>query len=379
MRIEQARVTAPCARTREKFGPGTKSLDHVISAKETHDDAAIYLAELDPTDVANQTTNLEPTERSINSSKKQASADEFLARLDRQREERRKTISELEAKETLSQKESDKLTKLKKLENVDAERVREADKKAREARDQQVNDAYYGSRKFALNTLKASATEGAKMGLQQAIGVALTEFFIAAMDEVSDWHKGGRQHLAIERRLKRIARRVADRWKDILSAGMVGVLSGFLSNLATIAINVFLTTQKRVVRMIREGMFSFVRAVKMIVTRPDEMTLREAMHDACKLVLAGGIVVGGVMLEKVILRQLQAFGLGLISDIATAAVVGAIVAIAIALSAYTIDRLDLLGVEEEKRQTQIIERLDANISDSLQRFDSLLLKLQALG
>jgi hypothetical protein len=207
----------------------------------------------------------------------------------------------------------------------------------------------------------------------------LTEFFIAAIDEVCDWHSGGRQDIALAKRLKRVANRVAKRWKDILSAGMVGVLSGFLSNLATIVINVFLTTQKRMVRMIREGMFSFVRAVRVIVTRPDEMTLREAMHEASKLVLAGGLVVGGVMLEEVILRQLQAFGLGVVADIATAAIVGSIVAIAIALSAYTIDRLDLLGVQQEKRQTRIIERLDANIHQSIGRFESMLFELEVRG
>jgi hypothetical protein len=367
--------------TGERFVQGVDktNLDHIISAKETHDDAAIYLADLKATDLANQPDNLEPTEESINKSKKQDSAEVFIARLERQREERQLTISSLEAKETLTVPESKKLAKLKKLEKVDAERLREADKQAREDRDQKVNDAYYGSRKFALNTLKTSAAEGAKIGLQQAIGVALTEFFIASIDEARDWHSGGRRDLALARRLKRIANRVAKRWKDILSAGMVGVLSGFLSNLATIMINVFLTTQKRMVRMIREGLFSFVHALKMIVTRPDKMTLREAMHEASKLVLAGGIVVGGVMLEEVILRQLQALGLGLVADLATAAIIGSIVAIAIALSAYTIDRLDLLGVQEEKRQTHIIERLDANIHDSIERFEGMLLRPQTFG
>lgn len=357
-------------------GVDSTNLDHVISAKETHDDAAIYLADLDPTDLANRPDNLKPTEESINKSKRQDSATAFLARLERQREERQQAIASLEAKETLTVQESKKLSKLKKLEKVDSERLLEADRQAREDRDRQLNETYYGSRKFAVNALQTSAVEGAKMGLQQAIGVALTEFFIAAIDEVCDWHSGGRQDIALAKRLKRVANRVAKRWKDILSAGMVGVLSGFLSNLATIVINVFLTTQKRMVRMIREGMFSFVRAVKVIVTRPDEMTLREAMHEASKLVLAGGLVVGGVLLEEVILRQLQAFGLGVVADIATAAIVGSIVAIAIALSAYTIDRLDLLGVQQEKRQTRIIERLDANIHQSIGRFESMLLELE---
>jgi hypothetical protein len=360
-------------------GVDSTNLDHVISAKETHDDAAIYLADLNPTDLANRPDNLKPTEESINKSKRQDSATAFLARLERQREERQQAISSLEAKETLTVPESKKLAKLKKLEKIDSDRLLEADRQAREDRDRQVNETYYGSRKFAVNALTTSAVEGAKMGLQQAIGVALTEFFIAAIDEVCDWHSGGRQDIALAKRLKRVANRVAKRWKDILSAGMVGVLSGFLSNLATIVINVFLTTQKRMVRMIREGMFSFVRAVRVIVTRPDEMTLREAMHEASKLVLAGGLVVGGVMLEEVILRQLQAFGLGVVADIATAAIVGSIVAIAIALSAYTIDRLDLLGVQQEKRQTRIIERLDANIHQSIGRFESMLFELEVRG
>lgn len=360
-------------------GTGKPNLDHVISANETHDDAAIYLAGLNPTDVANRPDNLEPTEESINKSKKQSSATEFLERLERQRNERQQTIATLEAKGTLTEKEHKLLQKLKKLEKVDEERVKEADGQARDDRDRLVNKTYYGSRKFAVNTLKTSAAEGAKMGLQQAIGAALTEFFVACMDEVRDWYLGGRKDIAFARRLKRVADRIAERWKDILSAAMTGALSGFLSNLVTVLINVFLTTQKRVVRMIREGAFSMVRALKMIVVRPEKMTLREAIHEASKLVLAGGIVIGGVALEEVIVRQLQAFGLGLVADIATAAIVGTIVAIAIALSAYTIDRLDLLGVQEEKRQTHIIGRLDENIFRSIQETESLLRQLQGLN
>lgn len=351
-------------------------LDHVRSAKETHDDAGVYLAGLDPKDVANRSANLGPTSESINTSKEQLTPAEYLEYLRRKTSSRKAIVEKLQSKEALTGKESAELKKLLQQEQVQEERVKQADKRATEDRERLVNGTYYESKKFVADLAKTSATEAGKMALQQALGEALSEFFVAAIDEVRDWYAHGHQEVMLATRLKRIADRVASRWKHFRDVAIQGAISGFLSNLATVVINMVATTQKRLVRMIREGFFSLLRALKLLLFPPEGMTFRQAAHEASKLAFAGGILVGGIVLEEVILRQLQAFGFGFIADIATAVIVGSLTAIAMALTAYALDRLDLLGVGEEAQHTHTMQVLDQRIETSIEASECLLLELQ---
>ena len=59
-----------------------RDLDHVISAKEIHDDRGRVLAGLDGAELANQSSNLQSTHFSINRSKKATCCDDFLNELD---------------------------------------------------------------------------------------------------------------------------------------------------------------------------------------------------------------------------------------------------------------------------------------------------------
>ena len=58
-------------------GNDTINLDHVVSAKEIHDDRGRVLAGLDGRDLANSDSNLQPTVESINKSKKARSVSEL--------------------------------------------------------------------------------------------------------------------------------------------------------------------------------------------------------------------------------------------------------------------------------------------------------------
>lgn len=94
--------------------------------------------------------------------------------------------------------------------------------------------------------------EGAKMGLQQALGLVIVEFFTAVFDEVIDIYKNGYSANfdddsflnVLKERLKRIGIRIKDKWKDVAIAFRDGFISGFISNLVTTFINVFVTTEK---------------------------------------------------------------------------------------------------------------------------------------
>lgn len=81
--------------------------DHLVSANSIHNDPAVWLAEANGADLANHKTNLHQTHHSINESKQQKSAEEYIAWLNKNRADRDSQIARLEEKaknEPLSKK-----------------------------------------------------------------------------------------------------------------------------------------------------------------------------------------------------------------------------------------------------------------------------------
>jgi hypothetical protein len=262
------------------------------------------------------------------------------------------------------------------LDEVDVGKLREAHKRSEKAIEGAINKKYYRSGKFAKNAAITSAHEAKRMAFQQAVGTAVSEFFLAAIDELQAWHKSGRGNLMLQERLKRIGTRVAKSWRKVLSAAMQGALAGFLSSLATILVNVFVTTQARAARMVREGFMSLVRAVKTLARRPEGTTFAEAAHAATKVAFAGGIVIGGIVLEELIIQQLQALGLGFIAGAATAVIVGSVTGIVTALVTFGLDKLDLFGVEAEASGVRLQRALESDMARSLELCEAMVKELQ---
>ncbi len=340
-------------------------LDHVVSAKEIHDDAGRILAEIDGTKLANTDTNLKPTDKSINRSKKTDDMDTFLAKKD----ERIKKIEVLKSKKVLTESEQKELQKLNKLKKIDDKKAKNADEQARNKINSTINKTYYTSKKFVKNVAKTGANEGAKMGMQQALGLIITEFFTAVFDEILDIYKNGfsngfeddRFFNVLKDRLQRITKRMQDKWKDVAIAFKDGFLSGFLSNLATTIINAFVTTGKRVVRIIREGLFSLFRAVKMILFPPENMSFEEAMHEAKKLIATGLIISVGVIVEEWIDTLIKGTAiLEPFSDVLTTIFVGAITGLSITMVVYYIDK--------KKNDKELFNAL---VCDTNKKFDEL--------
>lgn len=223
---------------------------------------------------------------------------------------------------------------------------------------------------YSSKISKTGLKEGSKMGLQQAMGAFLMELSRAMWDEIRDVlasgvHTESNQSLlrAILERLKHVGSRVLSKWKEIAVAFKDGAISGFISNLVTVVINMFMTTAKNAVRMIREGFMSLVRGVKFILHPPEGFTKQEAFHEAGKLII-GGIAVGlGVLAEEAVTK-----GIALIpvigplikpfADFIAPVLVGIAVGLGTSFLCYLWDKLDLFGAEEYRRHKFIIETLD---------------------
>ena len=344
-------------------------LDHIKSAKEIHDDAGRVLAEINGSTLANTDTNLAPTTAGSNRTKKADSMENFLAK----KNERLKKIDDLKNKESLSPQEQNELRKMEELSKIDDKMAMAADDKARKEIDKKINKTYYTSGKFAKNTAISGAKEGAKMGTQQALGLVITEFFTAVFDEILDIYKNGystnfeddRFFNVLKERLKKIAVRIKAKWKDAVIAFKDGFISGFISNLVTVVVNAFVTTGKRVVRIIREGIFSLFKAVKLLIFPPENMTYEEALHEAKKLLATGLIVSLGVIVEQYIDTLIKGTAvLEPFSDILTTVFVGAITGLAITMTVYHIDK--------KKNDKDAVKMLITQTDKSFDNIDSML-------
>lgn len=336
-------------------------LDHVVSAKEVHDDAGRFLAGLKGENLANSDTNLKPTNPTANRSKGADSMEEFL----RKKDEKQTRRGELEAKQELSKSEENELRKIKKLSEINNDKAKQIDKAAREEINKKINHEYYTSSDFIKSSVSTTAIEGSKMGFQQAIGCVLVELFANIIIEmktmmrsdfvVSNWKR------EIKSVCERVGQSVLSKWRDVINSFFYGLLSGLISNIVTIVINTFYTTAKNLVRMIREGLFSLLKAIKLLVSTPSDASLLDATHEASKILFAGGVIVSGIALEEIVSKWLTTVPF---STEITAVVVGSVTAITTTFSVYLIDKLDLLGVIQKQENIYIIQKLDMIIEDS---------------
>lgn len=369
----------------EKFAKNAKTdLDHVVSAKEIDIDAGRVLADVDGAELANTETNLQLTSSSKNRSKKAKSMDDFLNQQQSDSQQRANEINMLEKKGNLTEKERKKLEKLKDLESINSEKAKQADAKAREEINKKINSAYYKSGKFAKNLASTSALEGSKMGLQQALGLVILEVLTASFEEIKLAYNEGLEGESlfedIKIRLKRVAKKVSSKWKDFIVAFKDGAISGFISNIITTIINTFITTGKRLVRMIREGFYSLIKAIKLLLNPPKEMSKQEVCHEAVKLMAGGAVVVGGIMLEEAVDKAIKATVVfEFMSDILTTVIVGALTAIVASLVVYLLDKLDLFGAIQMQKDKFVIDKLDESINQKIFHCNEMLAEMDKLS
>ena len=264
-------------------------LDHKVAAKTIHDDRARVLAEVDGADLANTWDNLSLTDSTLNRSKKAMTADEFIAH-------KKRSLAELDKiSKTRDLSDKEKMRK-ERLESIDDNKLREDYAKSKENIDKKVDRAYYTSAKPYKEALITGAQDAGKMALYTAIGEILKEFIIGMSDELKTLFKEfGNESLGdifkrFAERLKQIWANLRARWKDIIAGSFEAGIVAFFGNLVVFVINIFFTTLKRIVRIIRAGFTSLYQAVKKLF---DENTPEnERLFEASKIFVAG--LIGAV-------------------------------------------------------------------------------------
>ncbi|MFG0632971.1 hypothetical protein [Pseudomonas sp. xss_2] len=294
-----------------------RNLDHVISAKEIHDDAGRELAGLSGVKLANQSSNLQTTHETVNKSKKQTPINEYLDKLPGLISNHEKSLAGDRARLTKMPRETpqqqhearaleDKIrkteNKIDELKAVDPEGMRKRDAEARAPYDQQINKAYYTSSKFLHQTAHAAGSAGLAMGTRQMLGLVMAEVWFelreqlpALLDKLK--HKFSLEAFvdSISKSLKGIWTRVQTRFNDFLVAFKDGVFAGVLGSLTTTVFNIFATTQTMAIKIIRELWGQLVKAIKLMVFNPDQLSFVEQCQAVTSLLSVGVATVVGTM------------------------------------------------------------------------------------
>lgn len=252
---------------------GKSDLDHVISAKEIHDDAGRVLAGLSGTDLANSNENLKVTNPHTNRTKKADSMNDFL------------------------DKYGDEYTESQK------DRMIKKDTIARKSYEAKLAKEYYTSSKFAKDVAFSASNVGIRMGVKQVIGFVFTEIWFTVKEEFNNL-KGSFDFAELLRSIgygiKRGFENAKEKYKELLSKFTDGIITGALSSISTTLCNIFFTTAKNIVKIIRQTYASLVQAGKVLFINPDGLEFGERMRAIVKILATGAsVVVGTTVIEAI--------------------------------------------------------------------------------
>lgn len=186
----------------------------------------------------------------------------------------------------------------------------EKDKIARKAIKAEINKATF--KKYSTELLQTGAKDAAKMALYSSLGVVLREFLQAVFQTIKEIFANYKNESLKElfarfkTKIQGVVEKLKREWKDIFSNSIEGAITAFFSNLLVFAINLFATTLKKLVSMIRAGFVSLVQAVKIMVNPPENMTFEEASYQAAKIMIAGLIGAASLGLAAAVEKFLQA-------------------------------------------------------------------------
>lgn len=304
------------------MGPNDKrALDHVISAKEIHNDPGRVLAGADGVALANRETNLQSTHNSINCSKQDKGVDRYLGDVSRTIAQNEAKVarmqSELEAmpRETPQQQHEarqveDGIRKITEstdvLKSIDADGMRARDEEARDAYEKEIHLRYYAGSKFIKNMAVTSLNTGLRMGVRQVLGLLAAEVWFELRAQLPRAMKGLRRRFSFDRFMRRIGAllkgiwtRVQRRLGDMVSEFATGFSGGVAANLTTVLINIFTTTTRGAGKIIREMWGSLVAAFKILMFNPKELgELDRYRAVIAALTLGAGAVAGSLVLAE---------------------------------------------------------------------------------
>ena len=276
------------AYTGESISIKRADVDHVVSSKEWETNAAahLFLNQEERVKAGTDDSNLSFTKDKANRSKGSKKMEDWLDKKDKEG----RTNAERHG--------------------IDRKLALARDKEARKKLSRTVNKAAF--KKYSTELLATGGKDAARTMAYSAIGVIMHDLSVAVIEELKYALKnhGNQSFKALFRhfksRMSEVLSRLKEKWKGILAGSLEAGIMSFLSNMLVFVINLFATTLKKLVGMIRAGFVSLCEATKMMFHPPAGMTQDEANFAAAKLLTAGIIGAFSIGLSATIEKFLQA-------------------------------------------------------------------------
>lgn len=198
---------------------------------------------------------------------------------------------------------------------------------------------------YMKETAKSGMKQGMKVGLQQMIGIFLYELqneFTTEMKKYLENYKSYKTFKVKIQKFKELAVRIKDNMlkkkKTIFMGFSDGFLKGFISNLITIIVNTFITTSKRVVKLISETFNGIVDSLKILLRSDDGSETSEIKFKAASKLFASTVIgaIGGILTENLII-YLKTTPFAIFSELIGMTVGGILTSITIANVLYLIE------------------------------------------
>ena len=282
--------------TGKKFGTdGKADLDHVVPVENVYSDRGRILVGIDTKALANQPTNLKETNSSLNRSKSNLTNEDFIER-------RKKSNNSLDEVTENNMRNFEKISQ----KNIDAELYRK----------------YYNlnfNSPFMKDTLRASGFLSLKMGMKQVIGLIITEVWFTIKEDFKNFSvSNGLKEIFLQLKdmIEKAFNKAKEKYKELIGKFSEGAIAGFLSSLTITICNIFFTTARNIIKIIRYAYVSIIQALKILFFNPDNLLLGDRIKEALKILATGASTVIGIISGETFSKILNNFGVvGLTSDI----------------------------------------------------------------
>ncbi len=291
----------------KSINPNRKAeLDHIIECKSIHDDRGRILSGLSGESLADAFVNFAWTNKSLNAS--MGSWAKVKNEQYRKEHDCDAPMEMVDIKAYVNDHpDLDPQTKANLLSHYE---------KAKKAYDQKINRAYYTSKSFFRNTTFAATKTGFKMGVRQVLGLVFSEIWFAVKDTIKEGNKNGETlFYSIGEGVKRGLSNAKAKYKVLMDRFLDGAIAGALSSLITTLCNIFFTTAKSLVRVLRQSWASLVSATKVLLFNPECLPPGETIRAAAKIIATGASVVAGTMISELVAKT----AIGTIPDVGTIA------------------------------------------------------------
>lgn len=268
-------------------------LDHIVECKSIHDDRGRVLSGLSGQDLADDPVNFAWTNKSLN-----ASMGAWAKGKNEQYKREHGCDAPME------------MVDIKAYVNEHPDLAPETKanllahyEKAKEAYDAKLARTYYTSKSFFEDTTSAATKTGIKMGIRQVLGLVFSEIWFAVKDAIKSGKSTGESLFrSIGDGVKQGLLNAKAKYKELMTRFCDGAVAGALSSLTTTLCNMFFTTAKSLVRILRQSWSSLVSASKVLLFNPDSLPPGEKIREAAKIIATGASVVVGTMVSEFIAK-----------------------------------------------------------------------------